>query len=386
MRKTPFSSVLRLLTESAIGTIILSAHINFLDDDAAERPQDHGSLPKFYKSCNRSSAMQTRLDKLVAVRFGLSRRNAREAVLRGHVDVEDETCRDPGRELEPGVILKYVPSRPRPHVVARRLRVLYEDRHILVVDKPSGLLTQPTADREQDTLLERAGRYLARTRRLIRPYVGIVHRIDRDTSGAVLLVCDPAALRPFQSLFGTHSIERRYLAVVEGKVQPAQGTIDLAIAADRGDGRRGTARDHDPKRRTKIEMPQFERTDRRPRAGRTGRTAITRYEVVERFGDLASLITCRLETGRTHQIRIHLAEVGHSVVGDPVYRPKAAPPFPVSFARQALHAQTLGFLHPFSGQRLDVEAPVPADMTELISILGRRFGDRGGLRPPGRSG
>jgi 23S rRNA pseudouridine1911/1915/1917 synthase len=328
--------------------------------------------------------MRSRLDKLIALRFGLSRRAAREAVLRGQVDVEDETCREPGRELEPGISLKYLPSRPRPHVVARRLRVLYEDRHILVVDKPSGVLTQPTAEREQDTLLERAGRYLTRTRRLDRPYVGIVHRIDQDTSGVVLLVCDPAALRVFQALFRTHSIERRYLAVVEGKMQPERGTIDLAVVADRGDGRRGVAREHDPNRRIKTENPHFEQAGRRrgkAQERRTGRVAITRYEVVEHFGAAASLIACRLETGRTHQIRIHLAEVGHCVVGDRVYRPRAAPPFPVSFARQALHAQTLGFLHPLTGQQLQIEAPLPPDMTELISVLGRRFGARGDDRP-----
>ena len=107
------------------------------------------------------------------------------------------------------------------------------------------MLTQPTPDRERDTLLERAGRYLTRTRGLNRPYVGIVHRIDQNTSGVILLVCSPKALRPFQALFRTHAIERSYLAVVEGIVKPARGTIDLPLCADRGDGRRGVARTSD---------------------------------------------------------------------------------------------------------------------------------------------
>lgn len=127
---------------------------------------------------------------------------------------------------------------------SRRLRVLYEDRYILVVHKPAGLLAQPTRDRESDTLLERAGRYLTRVRGVRHPYVGLVHRIDQYTSGVMLLVCSPAALRSFQSLFREHQIERSYIAVVEGSVEPASGTIDLPLVSDRGDGRRGTA--HSP--------------------------------------------------------------------------------------------------------------------------------------------
>jgi 23S rRNA pseudouridine1911/1915/1917 synthase len=151
--------------------------------------------------------------------------------------------------------------------------------------------------RERDTLLERAGRYLARSRGVNRPYVGIVHRIDRNTSGVVLLVCSPRSLRPFQSLFRTHSIERSYVAVVEGAVEPVSGTIDRPLVVDRGDGRRGTSRRGEP-----------------------GARAITHYELIEGFGGTAAQLVCRLETGRTHQIRIHLAEAGHPVVGEPVYR------------------------------------------------------------------
>jgi 23S rRNA pseudouridine1911/1915/1917 synthase len=292
-----------------------------------------------------------RLDKLVAERFGLSRRGAQEAVRRGQVDMAGQTCFEPGQEVEPEAPLDYRPNRPRPETAARRLRTLYEDRHILVVDKPAGLLTQPTPARERDTLLERAGRYLARTRGSARPYVGIVHRLDRDTSGVILLVCSPQALRPFQGLFRAHTIERRYLAVVEGVVEPTRGTIDLPLIADRGDGRRGTSR-----------------------ATNQGVPAITHYEVVERFGGVATLVACRLETGRTHQIRIHLAEMGHPVVNDAVYRPTARPAFPVAFTRQALHAAALGFVHPLTGQGLRVEAHLPADLADWISGLRHRFG------------
>jgi 23S rRNA pseudouridine1911/1915/1917 synthase len=292
-----------------------------------------------------------RLDKLVSERFGLSRRGGREAVVRGQVDLAGRTCFDPAQEVEPDAAVAYDPNRPRPETAARRIAVLHQDRHILVVDKPAGLLTQPTQEREPDTLLERAGRYLARTRGGSRPYVGIVHRLDRDTSGVILLVCSRQALRPFQALFRAHTIERRYLTVVEGALTPDRGTIDLPLVADRGDGRRGVSR-------------VFGR----------GVPATTHYEVIERFGAAATLVACRLETGRTHQIRIHLAESGYPVVSDPVYRPSASPPFPLPFSRQALHAQALGFIHPFSGVGLRIEAPLPSELADWIAALRHRFG------------
>jgi 23S rRNA pseudouridine1911/1915/1917 synthase len=292
-----------------------------------------------------------RLDKRVAEQFGLSRRAGTMAVQRGQVDVAGQTCLDPARSVEPITPVAYNPGRPRPETTARRLRVLFEDRDILIVDKPAGVLTQPTPDRERDTLIERAGRYLAHKRGIRSPYVGIVHRIDKLTSGVILLVCAPRALRPFQSLFRSHAIERSYLAVVDGVVQTSRGTIDRPLVADRGDGRRGTAR-----------------------RGQHGVPAITHYEVIEKFGVRASLLTCRLETGRTHQIRIHLAEIGHPVVGDPVYGRKGSSRFPAPFPRQALHAQALGFVHPMSGQALRIEAPLPTDMKDLIAGLRERFG------------
>jgi 23S rRNA pseudouridine1911/1915/1917 synthase len=292
-----------------------------------------------------------RLDQGVAKQFGLSRRGAQEAVWRGQVDVAGQTCLVPGRQIDPEAPLTYRPDRPRPEIAARRLRVLYEDDHILIVDKPAGVLTQPTSARERDTLLERAGRHLMRGRGVKRPYIGVVHRIDRDTSGVVLLVRSPRALRPFQTLFRAHSIERSYVAVVEGSFETACGTIDRPLVVDRGDGRRGAARD-----------------------GGKGLRAITHYELIERFGGMATLVLCRLETGRTHQIRIHLAEAGFPVVGEPVYRSKTRPPFPVPFPRQALHAQALGFVHPLTGQEMGIEAPLPADLADLIALLRRRYG------------
>src|SRR5262245_36363356 len=257
-----------------------------------------------------------RLDKLIAERHGLSRRAAIEAIRSGKVDVDGRCCLEPGEEVTPETPLVYDPNRPRPGTADRHLRVLHEDRHILIVDKPAGLMTQPTQGRERDTLLERAGRYLSRKHGIRNPYVGIVHRLDQDTSGTILLVTASRSLRPFQAMFRDHAIDRAYLAVAEGVFLTPSGRIDLPLVADRGDGRRGVARGATP----------------------GAALAVTHFEVLETFGQTASLLACRLETGRTHQIRIHLAEIGHPVVGDRVYRPYKAPGFPIPFRRQALHA------------------------------------------------
>jgi 23S rRNA pseudouridine1911/1915/1917 synthase len=295
--------------------------------------------------------MPVRLDKLVAERFGLSRSAAQEAVRNGRIDVAGAPCNEPGRTVEFEALVEFFPSRPKARTVATRLRVIHEDRHVIVVDKPAGVLTLPTPARERDTLVERVGRYLAIRHHESRPYVGVIHRLDRDTSGALAFARSPAALRAFQRLFKAHAIERQYVAVVEGAISQASGTITRALVTDRGDLRRGVARHP-------LE----------------GKRAVTHYRVVERFGAVATLVACWLETGRTHQIRIHLAEVGHPVVGDRVYRPKAQPRCKASFRRQALHAQTLGFRHPLTGQAIHVESPLPSDLDALIVELRNRYG------------
>jgi 23S rRNA pseudouridine1911/1915/1917 synthase len=292
-----------------------------------------------------------RLDKLVSDRFGLSRRAAQDAVRNGRIDLAGERCDEPGRDVEADAPVAFFPNRPKARAVATRLKVLHEDRHVLVVDKPAGVLTLPTPARESDTLIERAGRYLAIRHGLTRPFVGVVHRLDMDTSGALALARSPAAVRAFQELFKRHDIERQYLAVVEGRVGPATGTVDLPLVTDRGDLRRGVAR----------------------KPGE-GKHAVTHFRVVERFGAVATLVACWLETGRTHQIRIHMAETGHPIVGDPVYRPRNAPRTKARFHRQALHAQTLGFRHPFTDAEIRVEAPLPTDLDALILDMRNRYG------------
>ena len=294
--------------------------------------------------------MPIRLDKLVSERFKLSRRAAQEAIRNGRIELAGDRCDEPGREVAPDVHLEFFPNRPKARKVATRLRVLYEDRHVIIVDKPAGLLTLPTPEHERDTLLGRVGHYLT-LRYGGRPHVAIVHRLDKDTSGALALAKSHEAARALQDLFRAHDIERQYLAVVEGAVRRESGTVDLALITDRGDLRRGVAREPGE-----------------------GRPAVTHFRVVERFGPVASLLSCWLETGRTHQIRIHMAEMGYPVVGDPVYRPRNLPRSKAQFGRQALHAQTLGFRHPITGEPVRVEAPLPPDLSDLVVDLRNRYG------------
>ena len=298
--------------------------------------------------------MAIRLDKLVSERFGLSRRSAQEAVRNGRVDLAGSLCDEPGREVEPDSEIVFDPNRPKARRVrGGRLRVLHEDRHVLIVDKPAGLLTLPTARHEDDTLVRRAEHYLT-LRHGGRPYVGVIHRLDKDTSGALALARSPAALEAFQAIFRAHDVERQYLAVVEGTPRRESGTIDLPLRDDRTELRRTVAREPGE-----------------------GRRAVTHFRVVERFGPVASLLACWLETGRTHQIRIHLAEMGHPVVGEAVYRPREQPRCKATFHRQALHAQTLGFVHPMTRQAIRVEAPPPADLAALMVDLRNRYGIEG---------
>ncbi len=295
--------------------------------------------------------MPIRLDKVVAEKFGLSRRAAQEAILNGRIDLEGARCDEPGRMVEEGVEVAFFPNRPKARRVVRSgVRVLHEERHVLIVDKPAGLLTVPTVEKESDTLVNRVERYLT-LRHGGRPFVGIVHRLDRDTSGALMFAKTPEALAEFKALFKVHDIERQYLAVVEGQVRRESGTVDVPLVVDTGEPRRAVA--HEPGE---------------------GVRAVTHYRVVERFGPVATLLACWLETGRTHQIRLHLSEIGHPVVGERVYRHPEARRSKAQFRRQALHAQTLGFRDPITGREVRVEAPPPADLAALMTDLRNRFG------------
>jgi 23S rRNA pseudouridine1911/1915/1917 synthase len=287
-----------------------------------------------------------RLDLAVAQRFGLPRRKARDAVRSGRIEAGGATCDEPGRDVPEDVALTFHPDRPARRRVRARIEVLAETPDFLIVNKPAGLLTVPTGEGERDTLLARALDYLHRRYRR-RPWVGIVHRLDRDTSGALVFARSRPAQAALKRQFREHTIRREYVAILEGDVARPRGTLDRDLAREATTRRRSIAR----------------------RPGE-GRRAVTHYEVRERLGN-ATLVSVRLETGRTHQIRIHFAETGHPVLGDRVYRPPRLPEPPLDVARQMLHARLLGFDDPGTGKPVEAASPLPEDFTDALTRLRR---------------
>ncbi|MFM2300883.1 MAG: hypothetical protein RLZZ84_619, partial [Pseudomonadota bacterium] len=231
------------------------------------------------------------------------------------------------------------------------LVVAFEDEHLIVVDKPAGLVVHPAAGNLDGTLvnalLHHCDGQLSGIGGVARP--GIVHRIDKDTSGLLVVAKTNAAHEGLAKQFADHSIERAYLAIVGGMPTPLSGTVRGAIARS----------SHDRKKMALVED------------GR-GKHAVTHYKLLERLAGCA-LVECRLETGRTHQVRVHLASIGHSLLGDPVYGrtpPRIRPLLnQLHFNRQALHAAVLGFVHPVTGAAVRLESTLPADMAGLLVEL-----------------
>ena len=220
------------------------------------------------------------------------------------------------------------------------LAIVHEDRDLIVVNKPAGLIVHPGAGNPDRTLMNALLAHAPALRQV--PRAGIVHRLDKDTSGLMVVAKNLTAQANLAAQLADRSVKRTYLALVHG-APPAHGAIDAPVGRD-------------TRARTRMTV-----------TGR-GKEARTRYRVLERLGRFA-LVECRLETGRTHQIRVHLQHIRHPVVGDPVYRQGAgqAP----SFARQALHAAELELIHPRSGKAKSWSAPLPADMKKLLAQLRR---------------
>jgi 23S rRNA pseudouridine1911/1915/1917 synthase len=275
-------------------------------------------------------------------------------VSRGGVPVTDSSAKaqagDYRLEIPPPE-----PADPQPENIP--LTVLYEDEHLIVVDKPPGMAMHPAPGSESGTLvnalLHHCGDSLSGIGGVARP--GIVHRIDKETSGVVVAAKTDAAHQGLSALFAAHDIERTYMALTRGTPSPIRGTIEGAIA-------RST---HDRKKMALTKTG--------------GRHAVTHYTVVRTYGPpekpLAARVSCRLETGRTHQIRVHLASKGAPCLGDPTYG-SGSPAAPVRAAieaarlsRQALHAAVLGFRHPVTGEALRFESPPPDDMAKLEDLL-----------------
>lgn len=284
----------------------------------------------------------------------LSRRKAREVIEKGQVTVEGTVERRPGIMVREAARVEFDPNRKALPRARASLPFLWADESLVIVDKPAGLLTVASAPgADEDTAARRMHEY-ARHLNPKRPYLGVVHRLDRDTSGALAFALTPSAREALRTMFRAHRIERRYVALVHGRPRGDAGEIDLPIHEGYAAGRRRVARENEEA------LP-----------------ALTRWRVLERFADTA-LLELELETGRQHQIRLHLAHVGMPVLGDPVYaevpqRAGRTPPrrLHLPVPRQMLHARVLGLTHPRTGAPVRVESPLPPDFRAVLQRLRR---------------
>lgn len=295
----------------------------------------------------------------------ISRTRVKSLIEAGHASVDGAIVKDPSFLLRAGqtAVLHLPPAAdPAPQGENIPLQIVFEDAHLLVIDKPAGLVVHPAGGHETGTLVNaliaHCGDSLSGIGGVKRP--GIVHRLDKDTSGLLAVAKTDAAHQGFAKLFADHGktlpLERSYLAFVWGTPARPSGTISAALAR------------HAAQRDRIAAVPD----------GR-GRHALTHWRLIESFAKEASLLTCRLETGRTHQIRVHMAHIGHPVLGDPLYAPgfkskaarlpSAARIFLAKFTRQALHAAVLGFPHPVTGVRMRFESPLPPDLETLHRLL-----------------
>jgi 23S rRNA pseudouridine1911/1915/1917 synthase len=296
-----------------------------------------------------------RLDRALAAAVPtMSRERLKALISSGSVVGPAGIVRDPALKAVPGGAYEVSIPEPRPaHNEAQdiALEIVHEDDHLLVVDKPAGMVVHPAAGNFDGTLVNAllhhcAGR-LSGIGGVARP--GIVHRIDKDTSGLLVVAKTDVAHEGLAAQFARHSIDRRYLAIIAGVPIAPAGTIDAPLA-------RSSAN------RKKMAIVKEER----------GKRAVTRYRIVQPLRDSA-LVECRLETGRTHQVRVHMASIGHPLLGDPVYGRAGGALREVlkklNFHRQALHAAQLGFVHPVSKENLSFKSALPADIQELFGSL-----------------
>jgi 23S rRNA pseudouridine1911/1915/1917 synthase len=309
-----------------------------------------------------------RLDRVLAARIpALSRSRLKALILDGQVKVAGRTIRDPNTSVKSGDSVTVTlpapePAKPAGEVIP--LNIVYEDDSLIVIDKPAGLVVHPAAGHAKGTLVNaliaHCGASLSGIGGVKRP--GIVHRLDKDTTGLMVVAKTDQAHRALSAQFANKAksgIERGYLALVWGAPSRPKGTIDAPL-------------DRHPKARDK----------RAVRDG--GRPAVTHWEALERYAGtdgkpIASLLACTLETGRTHQIRVHLAYIGHPILGDATYGtgfktkaallPSAARAALEALGRQALHAYRLGFEHPVSGENMNFRSELPPDLRRLRDAL-----------------
>ena len=305
-----------------------------------------------------------RLDRFLADTLpDLSRSRIKSLLQEGHVTESGQTISDPSYRVKPETVFQVsvpAPEEATPAAQDIPLTIVYEDADLLVIDKPAGLVVHPGPGQPDGTLvnalLAHCGDSLSGVGGVKRP--GIVHRLDKDTSGLIVVAKNDAAHQSLSAQFADRSIDRSYRAIVWGVPMPPSGRIEGNI------GRH-------PKDRKKMAVVAEPR----------GKSAATNYRLLQRFGDAASLVECKLESGRTHQIRVHMTHIGYPIIGDPVYG-RRTPARKNAFAedaaqligalnRQALHAAVIGFEHPRTAERLKFSSELPRDMKRIVSVLSR---------------
>ena len=318
--------------------------------------------PERYELLVESDEKRERIDRLLVKRLSaLSRSRLQGLIADGQLAVDGKTIDNPAFRVKPGqnLVLEIPPAAPaEPEAQQIPLNIVFEDPYLIVIDKPAGMVVHPAPGNLDGTLVNaligHCGDSLKGIGGVRRP--GIVHRLDKDTSGLIVAAKTEAVHQALTERFAARDIERAYQALVWGKPSPAQGEIEGNIGRS-------------PRNRKKMAVLRH-----------GGKAALTRYRTLKSFAEGAvSLIECRLMTGRTHQIRVHLTERGYPLLGDPVYgrtnegKLQRLPPIArdavKNFDRQALHAQTLGFKHPVTAETHSFKSELPLDISNLIFSL-----------------
>lgn len=289
----------------------------------------------------------TRLDVVLSLVIEeASRSHLQKLIEIGMVQVNGETGTSKKYKVKDGDVIRVtVPEPARPNIIPEDIPIdiVYEDEDVLVIDKPKGMVVHPAAGNYTGTLVNALlyhCKTLSSINGVIRP--GIVHRIDKDTSGLLMIAKNDAAHRGLAEQLAAHRITRAYRAVVYSNFKEDEGTVNAPIGRD-------------PKNRMKMAV-----------TGLNSREAVTHYKVLRRFGSF-TYIEARLETGRTHQIRVHMAHIGHPLLGDAVYGPKKKA---LGVESQMLHAKLLGFHHPKTGGYMEFDSPLPPEFSNVLKKLG----------------
>jgi 23S rRNA pseudouridine1911/1915/1917 synthase len=292
-----------------------------------------------------------RIDILAVAETGISRSQVQRLIKKGFLLVDNRPVSQSYRIKTGDFIVLTAEDEKQEHLIAEAIpvEILYLDKYLIVVNKPTGIVVYPAAGHNRGTLMNAL---LYHCRKLeapggpLRP--GIVHRLDKDTSGVMVVALDSAAYYNLAEQFKQRTINRRYIALIYGNPKQDSGRISLAIGRSETDRKKMSTR------------------------ARRGKEALTIWKIIERFRH-ASLVEAKLRTGRTHQIRVHFASIGHPVLGDRVYGKKieieTRERGKLTFPRQMLHAESLGFIHPVTGEYLEFHSPPPDDMEDCISKL-----------------